>query len=205
MLSSQVALVVRKLPVIAGDVGDVGSIPRSGISPKGGHGEPLPFSCLENPMDRGNWQTTVHEVRRVRHNFATKPQPPPGMCIYQFPRALKIHFHTLGGLKQQKFILTVLKAKSLKSQCWYVHAFSEGAREELFFVFQVLMARSHPLCCLACSCTTSVSACYSTRPSLCLCLPCSVLLRTLSLDVGSTLIQDRLSQLLIIFKDPVSK
>ena len=54
MLASQVALVVRKLPVNAGDVGDVGSIPRSGISPKGGHGEPLLFSCLENPMDRGN-------------------------------------------------------------------------------------------------------------------------------------------------------
>ena len=64
MLSSQVALVVRKLPVNAGDVGDVGSIPRSGISPKGGHGEPLPFSCLENPMDRGNWQTTVHWVTK---------------------------------------------------------------------------------------------------------------------------------------------
>ena len=52
------------------------------------------------------------------------------------------------------------------------------------------MARSHPLCSLACSCITSVSACYFTRPSLCLCLSCSALLRTLTLDVGSTLIQD---------------
>ena len=41
---------------------DVGSIPGSGRSPEEGNGDPLQYSCLENPMDRGAWQTTVHGV-----------------------------------------------------------------------------------------------------------------------------------------------
>ena len=44
----------------AGDTGDMGSIPGLGGSPGGGHGNPLQCSCLENPMDRGAWQATVH-------------------------------------------------------------------------------------------------------------------------------------------------
>ena len=44
----------------AGGTGDVGSIPGMGRSPRGGNGNPLQYSCLENPMDRGAWQTTVH-------------------------------------------------------------------------------------------------------------------------------------------------
>ena len=42
------------------NAGDQGLIPGSGGSPGGGHGNPLKYSCLENPMDRGAWQTTVH-------------------------------------------------------------------------------------------------------------------------------------------------
>ena len=42
--------------------GDLGLIPESGRSPRGGHGKPLQYSCLENPMDRGVWQATVHGV-----------------------------------------------------------------------------------------------------------------------------------------------
>ena len=42
------------------DIRDVGSIPGSGRSPAGGHGNALRYSCLENPMDRGAWQATVH-------------------------------------------------------------------------------------------------------------------------------------------------
>ena len=49
---SQVALVVKNPPANA-DVREVGSIPRSGRSPGGGHGNPLQYSCLENRMDRG--------------------------------------------------------------------------------------------------------------------------------------------------------
>jgi len=43
-------------------LGDTGSIPGLGRSPGGGHGNPLQYSCLENIMDRGAWQATVHAV-----------------------------------------------------------------------------------------------------------------------------------------------
>ena len=52
--------------------GDPGSIPESGRSPREGNGNPLQYSCLENPMDRGAWQAIVHRVARVRHNLVTK-------------------------------------------------------------------------------------------------------------------------------------
>ena len=46
------------------DAGDVGSIPGSGRSPREGNGNPLQYSCQRNPMDRGAWQATVHEVAK---------------------------------------------------------------------------------------------------------------------------------------------
>ena len=66
--------VVKNLPTNAGDVRDAGLIPgldRSpggGLdrSPGGGHGNPLQYSCLENPMDRGVWPATVHGVAKSR-------------------------------------------------------------------------------------------------------------------------------------------
>ena len=48
----------------AGDTGDSGSIPESGRSPGGGHGNPLQYSCLENLMNRGAWQATVRRVAK---------------------------------------------------------------------------------------------------------------------------------------------
>ena len=50
-------LVVKNPPA---NTGDAGSIPGSGRSPEGGNGNSLSYSCLENPMDRGNWWATVH-------------------------------------------------------------------------------------------------------------------------------------------------
>ena len=47
-----------------GDAGDLSSIPGSGRSPRGGHGNPLQYSCLENTMDRGAWQATFHRVAK---------------------------------------------------------------------------------------------------------------------------------------------
>ena len=58
---SQVVLVVKNLPANAGDTRDASSIPGSGRSPGGGHGNPLQDSCLENPMDRGAWWATAHK------------------------------------------------------------------------------------------------------------------------------------------------
>jgi len=49
------ALMVKTLPANAGDIRDVGSISRSGRCPGREHGNPLQYSCLENPMDRGAW------------------------------------------------------------------------------------------------------------------------------------------------------
>jgi len=57
-----VALAAKNPPPNAGDVRGGGLIPRLGRSPGGGHGNPLHYSCLENPMDRGTWQATVHSV-----------------------------------------------------------------------------------------------------------------------------------------------
>ena len=51
---------------------DAGSLPGSGRSPRGGQGNPLQYSCLENPMKRGAWRATVHGVTRVGHDWATK-------------------------------------------------------------------------------------------------------------------------------------
>ena len=53
----------------AGDAGDTSSIPGSGRSPGGGHGNPLQYSCLKNPMDRGALWPTLHiGSQRVGHN-----------------------------------------------------------------------------------------------------------------------------------------
>ena len=57
----------------AGGTRDVGSIPGSGRSLGAGNGNPLQYSCLENPMDRGAWGATVHGVARVKS---------PGLGLY---------------------------------------------------------------------------------------------------------------------------
>ena len=74
------------------NAGDMDSIPGSGRSPGEEKGNPLQYSCLENPMDRGVWQATVHGVTRVGHDLVTKRE-----CVtdsYKF-----------NGLKQHKFII----------------------------------------------------------------------------------------------------
>ena len=59
-----IALLVKNPAANAEDLRDVGSIPESGRLPGGGYGNPLQYSCLENPMDLGAWHTTVHEVAK---------------------------------------------------------------------------------------------------------------------------------------------
>ena len=56
------ALVVKNPPANAGDLRDTGSIPGLRRFPRGGNGNPLQYSCLENPMDRKAWWSTVHGV-----------------------------------------------------------------------------------------------------------------------------------------------
>ena len=62
--ASLMVLVVKNLPASAGDIRDVGSIPRSGRSPREGHGNPLQYSCLENPKDKGIWWASVHRLTK---------------------------------------------------------------------------------------------------------------------------------------------
>ena len=58
------ALVVKKPPAIAGDIRDADSVLGLGRSPEEGKGNPLQYSCLENPMDRAAWWATVHGVTK---------------------------------------------------------------------------------------------------------------------------------------------
>ena len=59
--TSQVVLVVKNL-LASESIRDMDSVPGLGKSPRGGHGNPLQYSCLENPMDQGAWRATVHGV-----------------------------------------------------------------------------------------------------------------------------------------------
>ena len=68
---------VKNLPANAGDIRDVGLIPVSGKSPGEGHGNPLQYPCLENPMDKGAWQAIGHglakesdRTERLNNNIA---------------------------------------------------------------------------------------------------------------------------------------
>ena len=65
MYASHMVLVVKNPPANAGDVRDTGLILGSGRSLGGGHGNPLQYSCLENPMDRGAWRATELDTTEV--------------------------------------------------------------------------------------------------------------------------------------------
>ena len=64
-MMTQVAVVVKNTPANAGELRDVGSIPGLRGSPGGGNGNPLHYSCWENPMDRGAWRATVRGVTKA--------------------------------------------------------------------------------------------------------------------------------------------
>ena len=66
-----------------GDTGDLDSIPRLGRFPGGRHGNPLQYSCLENPMDRGVWWATVHGITESDMTEVTEH-----VMNYSFPSAL---------------------------------------------------------------------------------------------------------------------
>ena len=89
------------------NTGDLGLIPGLGRSPGEGNGNPLQYSCLENPMDRGAWWATVHEVTRVGHNLATKP--PNSWCVF-IPNflLLQVKFVGLTGRERGAKIIHIL-------------------------------------------------------------------------------------------------
>ena len=57
------------------NAGDTGSIPGSGRYPGEGNGSPLQYSCLKNLMGRGVWQATIHGIKRIGDDLATKSFP----------------------------------------------------------------------------------------------------------------------------------
>jgi len=69
-----VALMVRNPPADAEDVRDTGSIPGLGRSPGEGNGNPLQYSCLGSPMDKGAWWTTVRGVAKSRTGLSIQAQ-----------------------------------------------------------------------------------------------------------------------------------
>ena len=72
------AQIVKNLPAMqdtACNARDAGSIPGSARFSGRGNGNPLQYSCLGNPTNKGAWWATVHGVPRVRHNLVTKPPP----------------------------------------------------------------------------------------------------------------------------------
>ena len=70
-------VVVKNLPANAGDIRDMGLTSGWGRAPEEGNGDPLQYSCLENPMDRGAWWTTVHGVAKSQtqlSDFSLSPR-----------------------------------------------------------------------------------------------------------------------------------
>jgi len=86
--ASQVVLLIKNLPAKVGDIRDTqGSIPGLRRTPGGGHGNPLQYSCLENPMDRRAWQATVHRV-------AKSWTPQKQICTHAQTRTLRLRIVT---------------------------------------------------------------------------------------------------------------
>ena len=89
------------------NAGDAGLIPGLGSSLREGNGNPLQYSCLGNPMDRGTWGATVHEVARIRHDLATGPAPP-------LPSSFRLSHRFIHTEAQTKAVHQII-GRSLKS------------------------------------------------------------------------------------------
>ena len=99
-------VVVKNLSASARDIRGMGLIPASERSPGGGHGNPLQYSCLENPMDIGAWQAIVQRVKksRIRLKGLKKHSLSPGSrkacwggggCLGPMVERLAVHILTL--------------------------------------------------------------------------------------------------------------
>ena len=107
------ALVVKNTPASAEEIREVGLTPGSGRFPGGGHDTPLQYSFLENPVDRGAWQATVHEVtqgqKRLKplntHTYTSVNQCFSTKGSFAMQRALATSLdlfgcHDLGGMER---------------------------------------------------------------------------------------------------------
>ena len=111
---NQVALVVKSLPANAREAS---SIPGLRRSPAVGNSNPLQYSCLENPMDRGTWWATVHGATRVRHDWTTEQA-----CMHTSFFCASIRILSLGLLLKDvpSTIVLSLPAPSLLPLYWII-------------------------------------------------------------------------------------
>ena len=109
-------LLFKKLSANAGDVRDLCSMPGSGRSPGGGHGNPLQCSCLENPMDGGAWRATVHGAAELHTTEATS-----NSCILKTFKRKSL---------ERKLILAKFSQKQVGELCQKVRSISQ-TKEEL--------------------------------------------------------------------------
>ena len=84
---------VKNPPVSAGDIRDMSLIPGSGRSPRESNGNPLQYSCLENPMDREAWQAIVHRVAKSQtrlKSLSTMQHSPSDRVTFQMLAILSL-------------------------------------------------------------------------------------------------------------------
>ena len=111
VLASPVAWMIKNLPANAGDTRATGSILGLGRSPGGGHGNLLQYSCLENPMDRGASQDTVHGVATSRTRLSARAHI--HVCKYTHSLYLVCPMLLDGCHRTRKSSLAILNQKSI--------------------------------------------------------------------------------------------
>ena len=84
---------VKSLPANTGDTGDMDLIPGLGRSPEGGNGNPFPYSCLENAMDRGAWWAIVHGVTKSWTWLSTAHNLYPFICHWTLDTIIQTLYH----------------------------------------------------------------------------------------------------------------
>ena len=112
------AIVVKNLPANAGDVRDSGLIPWLERSPSRRHGNPLQYSCLENPMNKGAWQATVHRVAKSQTQLKWLSIHTPQL---QFRRSLVAFFLCL--LPSQKLLIAAHWPEMILLACLFSGTF----------------------------------------------------------------------------------
>ena len=119
-LTSQVVLVVKNSPTKAGDIRDMGLIPRSGRCPGGSHGNPFQYPCLENPMERGVWQTTVHRVTKSQTGLKQLPRTHTELSTGLLSLGVKKKKkEPRSGRKSYKMkLLTMIRSGEVRAAVW---------------------------------------------------------------------------------------
>ena len=111
ILSFPGALVVKNTPANAGHIRDLGLIPGSRRSPEGGHGNPLKYSCLENPMNRGAWSVTVYRISKSWTQLTWLSMDSRHLSFWPIPKEYKKYkyFHIISTASLVNIYYTWIK------------------------------------------------------------------------------------------------